>query len=57
MTIVSEKSIVLPFSHYKVWEKNLCSRANNSKVNNPIVRAFMPVLITCKHDKDPVKGD
>ena len=43
--------------------KNRCSRANNSKVNNPIrpkfelVRAFMPVLITCKFDKDPIKGD
>ena len=42
---------------------NRCSRANNSKVNNPIwpkfelVRAFMPVLITCKFDKDPIKGD
>ena len=37
--------------------------ANNSKVNNPIrpkfklVRAFMPVLVTCKFDKDPIKGD
>ena len=43
--------------------KNLCSRANNSKVNNPIwpkfefVRAFIPVLITWKFDKDPIKGD
>ena len=44
--------------------KNQCSRANNSKVNNPIwsdpnsnVRAFMPVLITCKFDKVPIKGD
>ena len=37
--------------------------ANNSKVNNPIrpkfelVWAFMPFLITCKFDKDPIKGD
>ena len=43
--------------------KNRCSRANNSKLNNPIrpkfeiVWAFMPVLITCKFDKDPIKGD
>ena len=43
--------------------KDRCSRANNSKVNNPIrpkfelVRAFMSVLITCKFDKDPIKGD
>ena len=43
--------------------KNRCSRANNSKVNDPIwpkfelLRAFMPVLITCKFDKDPIKGD
>ena len=42
--------------------KNLRSRANNSKVNNPIrpkfelVRAFMSVLVT-KFDKDPIKGD
>ena len=40
-----------------------CSWANNSKVNIPIlpkfelVQAFMPVLITCKLDKDPIKGD
>ena len=39
------------------------SKANNSKVNNPIrpkfeiVRAFMPVLVTCKFDKDPIKGE
>ena len=43
--------------------KNRCSNANNSKVINPIwpkfelVRAFMPVLITCKFDRDPIKGD
>ena len=43
--------------------KNRCSRANNSKVNDPIrlkfelVPAFTPVLITCKFDKDPIKGD
>ena len=36
---------------------------NNSKVNNQIwpkfepVGAFTPVLITCKFDKDPIKGD
>ena len=44
-------------------EKNPRLRVNNSKVNNPIqpkfelVRVFMPVLITCKFDKDPIKGD
>ena len=40
-----------------------CSRANNTKVNNPIrpkfelVPAFMLVLVTCEFDKDPIKGD
>ena len=66
MTIVSEKSIVLPFSHYdykSTGKKNPRSRANNSKVNNPIqpkfelIWVFMPVLVTCKFDKDPIKGD
>ena len=52
------------FLHYKsMGKKNLRSRANNSKVNNLIqpkcelVRAFMPVLVTCKFDKDPIKGN
>ena len=64
MTIVSEKYIVLPFSHYKsMGKKNPPSRANNSRVNNSIrptfelLRALMPVLVTCKFDKDPIKGD
>ena len=49
--------------HYKSTGKNPRSRANNSKVNNPIlpkfehVQAFMPVLVTCKFAKDPIKGD
>ena len=39
------------------------SRANNSKVSNPIwpkfelIWAFMPILFTCKFYKDPIKGD
>ena len=51
------------FLHYKSMGKFQCSRANNSKVNNPIwpkfkfIRAFMPVLVTRKFDKDPIKGD
>ena len=51
------------FLHYKSMGKFQCSRANNSKVNYPIrpkfkfIRAFMPVLITRKFDKDPIKGD
>ena len=64
MTIVSETSIVLPFSHYKsMVKKNPRSRANNSKVNNPtrpkfkLIWTFMPVLITWKFDKDPIKDD
>ena len=37
--------------------------AINSEMNNPnlpnfeLVWAFMPVLVTCKFDKDPIKGD
>ena len=37
--------------------------AKNSKVNNAIwpkfefIRAFMPVLVTCKFDKYLIKGD
>ena len=48
---------------YSSGLKNLCSRANNSKVNNPIrpkfelVRAFMSVFFTCMFDKDPIKDD
>ena len=44
-------------------EKNPRWRANNSKGSNPIppkfelIQAFMPVLITCKFDKGPIKGD
>ena len=40
------------------WEH---SRANNSAVKSPtwskfeLIRDFMPVLITCKFDKDPIK--
>ena len=46
--------------HTSMGKTNLCSRANNSKVNNPIqpkfepIRAFMPVLDICKFDKDPI---
>ena len=42
------------------WER---SRANNSVVKSPtrpkfeLIRDFMPVLIICKFDKDPIKGD
>ena len=63
MTIFSEKNIVLPVSHYKNMGKNPRSRAIHSKVNNPIrpklvlVLTFMPVLVTCTFDKDPIKGD
>ena len=54
---------MIEYIHIAPGIKNRCSRANNSKVNNPIwpkfefVRAFMPVLFTCKFDRDPIKGD
>ena len=51
---VTEKRRLYHFLHYKYMGKKIqCSRANNSKVNNPIrpkfklIRAFMPVLVTC----------
>ena len=46
-----------------MWKKFLHSRVNNSKWNNPIrpnfklLQAFMPLQVTCKFDKDPIKGD
>ena len=50
--------------HYKdLWGKNSALKGANSKVYNPIRpkfelgQAFMPVLVTCKFDKDPIKGD
>ena len=63
--IINEKSIVFPFSHLNIslWEINPRSNANYSKLNNPIrpelelVQAFMPILVTCKFDNDPIKGD
>ena len=62
--IVTEKRWIHHFLHYKSMGKQIQhSRANNSKVNNPIrpkfelIRAFMPVLITCKFDKYLIKGD
>ena len=57
--IVLEKKWRHHFLHYKSMGKNF----NNSNVNNPIqpkfelIRAFMPLLVTCKFDKDPIKGD
>ena len=51
------------FSIISLWEKIPRSRANNSKVTNPIwpkfelVQAFMHVLVICKFDKDPIKDD
>ena len=51
------------FSPLSMGEKNPHSRANNTKVNNPIrpnfklIRVFMPVVVTCKSDKDLIKGD
>ena len=44
---------------FSPWE---CSRVNNSVVKSPtrpkfeLSQGFMPVLITCKFDKDPIKG-
>ena len=61
--IVTEKKGRHHVFHYKSMGKFLRLKANNSKVNNPIqskfefIRAFMPVLITCKFDKDLIKGD
>ena len=60
---VTEKSWIHLFLHYKSMGKMHRSRANKTKVNNPIrpkfelIRAFMPVLITCKFDKYLIKGD
>ena len=62
--IVTEKKWRHHFLHYKSMGKDFrTQKANNSKVNNPIqpkfelIRAFMPVLVTCKFDKDPIKDD
>ena len=50
--------------HFPVMSmaKHFChSRASNSKVNIPVWpkfelrRDFMPVLVTCKFDEDPIK--
>ena len=54
---VTENRWIHHFLHYKSMGKNQCSKANNSKMNNPIlpkfelVQAFMPVLVTCKFEK------
>ena len=61
--IVTEKKWRLHFLHYKSMGKLLPLRANNLKVSIPIrskfelYRVFMSVLVTCKFDKDPIKGD
>ena len=57
--IVTEKRWRYHFPQSQ-WE---CSRANNSLVKSPtrpkfkLIWDFMPVLATCKFDKDPIKGD
>ena len=52
-------SLRTPFSHYKFMGNFCrCSRAPNSVGNGPIwaksehVRDFMPILVTCKFEKD-----
>ena len=52
------------FSPLQVYGKMFChSRASNSKMNNPIwpkikfAQDFMPVLITCNFEEDPIKNE
>ena len=58
--IVTEKRWRHHFPHSKSMER---SWANNSVVKSPtqpkfeLIRDFMPVLVICKFDKDPIKGD
>ena len=61
---VTEKRWIHHFLHYKSMGKTIQhSRANISNVNNLIrpkfklIRAFMPLLITCKIDKYLIKGE
>ena len=57
-------SIRQDFPQYKSMGAIFChSRASNSKANIPVWpkfelrRDFMPVMITCKFDEDPIKID
>ena len=53
------------FLHYKSIHGKIFhhSRASNSKVNSPIwlkikiLQDFMPVLIICKFDEEPIKNE
>ena len=63
--IVMEKKCRHHFLHYKSMGKKFRAQKRISPKwiirsgpnSNSNVRAFMPALVTCKFDKDPIKGD